>query len=109
MNKFRFHREDFGETSLITKELAANIANRLLDEHLAKCQVVYTEMDTGDTWSDNQCLDDTHKAVLFNIEELVKEPCKHEVGRWEHSFGTTSGFCKHCGVKLKVATWEAAE
>ena len=120
MNKFRFKSEDFrntGSTQLIyynyTPEAAvlcseaADRANQILDEHLAKCPVVYGYLD-GATLSDVtefKYEGADHKAVLFNIEELMKEPCKHEPKWVGHPHLSD---CKHCGIKLK-ATWEAAE
>lgn len=64
----------------------------------------------------------THTARLVAIEEIKREPCKHEpkpvwVGDKDKVFIaseieiTVNGNhweCKHCGVKL-VAEWKAAE
>jgi hypothetical protein len=55
----------------------------------------------------------THKAMLAFIEEIVKEPCKHSVGmrqdrtpewivsvNWEGQI-----ICEHCGVEL-IVEWK---
>lgn len=46
------------------------------------------------------------KARLAFIEEIVKEPCKHEPRRWANicEGETFEPICFHCGVELK-ATW----
>jgi len=120
MSKFRFKPDDFTSYKYPSNERPsvafARCANELLDEHLAKCPVVYglvNERTEKFDWSEfiyDGFAKATHKAVLFNIEELVKEECKHEP---THVFigpdtGHWSTQCKHCGIKLK-ATWEAAE
>jgi len=55
----------------------------------------------------------THKARLAFIEEIKKEPCKHEPediqifnasGNYRFSFGAGISKCKYCGVELQ-ATW----
>lgn len=47
---------------------------------------------------------DTHVARLAFIEEIVKEPCKHEPDFL--NWGYERQKCKHCGVEL-VAEWKA--
>lgn len=117
MSKFRFKPDDFSSYKYPANERPCNAyarcANQLLDEHLAKCPVVFGKKGPSGGWVFSEKNIDnpnsTHKAILLNIEELVKEHCKHEVGRWELLFNKISGFCRHCGVKIKPATWEAAE
>jgi len=104
--KFRFKPEDFRNILPSHTNIIAATANHLLDEHLAKCTVVYGVLGKYLAWYRARETEDTHKAILFNIEELVKEACNHEViGQpFAHVI-----YCKKCGIKLKPATWEAAE
>ena len=56
---------------------------------------------------------DTHSAVIMFIEEIVKEPCKHEpkfhtlMGKKVLEFANPPE-CRICGTKL-VLHWEAVE
>lgn len=45
---------------------------------------------------------ETHTARLVDIQEIKKEPCKHEPD-WEEE-GVGRPYCKHCGCEL-VADW----
>lgn len=48
---------------------------------------------------------DTHRARLFNVQEIVKEPCEHEpkaVNIWT----LDKYICAKCGAPLK-AVWHA--
>lgn len=110
-----FKPEDFEETkdlygfeSYADRELAAKIVNNILDKHLESCPVVYgnnfksndgSAFDIGSVWNITKLNDKTHKARLFGIEEIKKEPCKHEpLEEIKHTV------CKHCGVHLD-AEW----
>jgi hypothetical protein len=115
MTKFRFKPEDFsGYYKHITpSDAMANIANELLDKAIAKCPVIYGTPAIA-AWGRLDSTD-THKAVLFNIEDIViKPPCKHEPIM--HAFNANAVLpssevetkCRHCGITLK-ARWEAAE
>jgi len=135
MSKFRFKPEDFypmlsaNEPLFVTSYEVAVRANHLLDEHLAKCRVVFGYINpstSSSSWSTNppntfSDEDITHQAVIFNIEERVKEECKHDPvnvpakgtyiinGKsYQVDMDQSLIRCKHCGIKLK-ATWEAAE
>lgn len=48
------------------------------------------------------------RAFLMFIEEIVKEPCKHEpdLDKYGIGNGNLSTRCKHCNVELQ-ATWTA--
>lgn len=114
MSKLEFKPEDFnalyGDCPL-TKMSIVKIANARLAEMLKDAPVVYfddeasmNEKGTIDCATRKPRNKDTHRALLVNIEELPKEPCKHEPKRdWPHS---PQYFCRHCGVKL-VIRWEA--
>lgn len=82
-----------------------------LQRALEKATVVYSD-GKNIFWAAQTGPDkcDTHKALLINVEELPKEPCKHEPKRWVHPKSglpneTYEFVCFHCGVKLKSEKW----
>lgn len=128
MSQFRFKPKDFYHTGLCEYECEkiAGYSNSILDKHLATCPVV-----TGDTNSDtgwaffsppNGSRGHTHRAVLFEIEELPKSECKEHVPTLKSKqpvglpeckdrYGAAlmlgcSIICINCGVGL-TAKWEA--
>jgi hypothetical protein len=123
VTKFRFKPEDFTILDVINgPQDIASKANLLLDKAIAEAPVVYGHSnDTITEWlmSTEMSMHYTHKAVLFNIEELAKKDCKHEPS-YTLSGITQSGnssiltnvaakiVCSKCGITLK-ALWEAAE
>lgn len=58
------------------------------------------------TWSGKKQWYDTHQAKIVFIEQIAKEPCKHEPREWLllGAPKTLQPVCIHCGAKLK-ATW----
>ena len=90
-------------------EYAAIIANEKLNKLIESWPVVYgwyPPTYPQGTWTSSETIHSTstHTARLAFIEEIKKEPCKHEPKVTE---GITSylPYCKHCGVKL-VAEWK---
>jgi hypothetical protein len=131
VTKFRFKPEDFTILDVINgPQDIASKANLLLDKAIAEAPVVYGHSnDTITEWlmSTEMSMHYTHKAVLFNIEELAKKDCKHEpsytlsgITQDTLSGITQAGYssiltnvatkivCSKCGITLK-ARWEAAE
>ena len=115
------HFEDvrgFKEVDSQTLDIIAKLASLQLDKIVQSWPVVYgnnfisndeSAFDIGSVWNITKLNDKTHKARLAFIEEIPKEPCKHEPVR--DAFGgfmflqTLQAFtCKHCGVELQ-ATW----
>jgi hypothetical protein len=128
--KFRFKPEDFFGR-FPNAEGAAEAAQIALDKAIAAAPVVYGYGETpqaSSLWNMNKsCSRYTHKAVLFNIEEIEKKPCEHEpsytlsgitqdtlsnITQAGHSSILTNVaakiVCSKCGITLK-ARWEAAE
>jgi hypothetical protein len=81
---------------------------------------VFSEPNANAIWSIFNTSNDTHQAVLINIEKITKKECEHEV--LEISGHTEEGFymqpkrvlnnfhgwkCRLCGVALKPVKWEA--
>jgi len=105
-----FKPEDFQSQtawSCHSKSLAY-IANAKLNALIESMAVVYSiEGTISETWSNTKNKFNTHKGRLAFIEEIVKEPCKHEpISRWTVSGELQSVVtCKHCGVEL-VAEWK---
>lgn len=103
---------------------AADFTNRPLNsphiiaqdifENWLKEQPVVTGWQDDDSWVWGTSVNkpDTHTARLVAIEEIKREPCKHEADGLisgtvvEYSLNNIK--CRHCGVKL-VAEWKAAE
>lgn len=137
--KPRFEAEDFRSgKKLFGRELryngpevvhnmdAAERANAWLDTrekegwqlvNLKDAQVMYGEIMPSSgkfIWADDKTthiLACSHRALLINIEELPKEPCKHEPeGVFEiiNCVANQYNKCKHCGKKL-TAKWTVAE
>lgn len=73
--KFEFKAQDFRTIYLAPydKKVMADVANDILNNHLAMLAVVYG--NKNGVWT-NQTLSDTHKAILFNVEEI--NPVKEE-------------------------------
>jgi hypothetical protein len=113
--KWKFSPSDFDlDADGYFHDEAARQANLKLDEWRKQATVVIGNPEIG-TWSDVGDSADTHRALLIDITELPKEPCKHEpniiqvpAGMGMVPFYTDTATCKHCGVKLK-ASWEAAK
>jgi len=101
-----FKPEDFhcfwmGKESSCSPAQAAEIANEKLNALILSWPLVY--------WCGQEELiyrehikGATHCARLALIEEIVKEPCKHEPAHFES--GDQQINCKYCGVELQ-ATW----
>lgn len=108
MKKVFFKPEMFGDyfMSNITIQDAVNVANRELQMLIESWPVVYThsKAEKPGYWGpiEQGQFDDTHKARLAFIEEIKKEPCKHEP--FNDSCVPNHFHCKHCGVELQ-ATW----
>ena len=94
------------------KKKIATIANNKLQELIDASPVVYGS-NQASTWTKETWKTDTNKARLMFIEPIVKRECTHEPsvetciirGDGLLKEFSTSGKCRHCGVKLK-AKWE---
>lgn len=120
MSKLEFKPSDFEPQegmTLISRTLAAEIANTKLNEMLASCMVVYGRKNQYNLFEFNQYKDpengpdkrDTHTARLIDIQELPMIECEHEpyLAMVLTSLPPQEVYkCKHCGVEL-VATWKA--
>lgn len=112
-----FHRYWMGKESACSPAQAAETANDILNKYLESCPFVYGIKNTyfieentfyNFDWQSRAKEERTHVARLAFIEELPKEPCKHEANVNIH-LGTSSRIieskCKHCGVDL-VISWK---
>lgn len=108
-----FKPEDFCKDNWTAKfsDEMAKISNEKLNALIESWSVVYGTMDVGESnfWSEGFSGSDTHKARLAFIEEIVKEPCKHEPAVYLDGLNGERqtilvNFCIHCGVELQ-ATW----
>jgi hypothetical protein len=113
--KYFFKPSDFDkdDDGLIDTTLASRLANEKLNKLIESMPVVYGNANNKE-WIQCQFKDDTHKARLAFVEEIVKEPCAHEPiedlnynytnsNGWKHSTAKIP-LCKYCGVELQ-ATW----
>ena len=103
---FEYHSHDFGEMGKFIKlDYAANITNEKFKRWLNLWPVVYCVKDPNNNWMANgdKGFDDTHIALLANIEEILKTECKHDpylLHDSHDSLGTV--LCKYCGIKLQA-------
>lgn len=114
MSKFEFEPEDFdvfmagikgAKIHLDWLRGIAERANEVLREHLDSLPVVYGRNATGHAFdSAGPASNDTHKAVLFNVEPIEKK-CMHEITTI--FFGDSiHGLCRHCNKAIKLSgTW----
>lgn len=109
-----FHCEYHLDKWYCSSDLAAKIANSKRTNEIQSWPVVILG-DEGNHPSHNKwVIDDggfdmskfTKKARLAFIEEIKKEPCKHEPREvfWSQEREYHHYDCKHCGVELQ-ATW----
>ncbi len=119
MSKFKFTPEMFLSRDEIKYggdkhfELGARFvrsAQAALDKHLEILPKVTGYVYPGtDCFMDDVETQDTHTAVLFNLEPIVAKECEHKVRKNAVVFfskhSETHHLGKVCGVKLK-ATWE---
>lgn len=124
-----FTPDDFNHLFIreaVTSFNIADIANAKLDKLIESWPVVYGFGETAGAsslWNMNgpskERVVHTHTARLAFIEELPKEPCKHEPStdieinnlirnskttNWRFDDSKLSHYCMKCGVEL-VATW----
>lgn len=120
MKKLTFTPEDFNgkpdyPLPQDMKTYIANQANEKLNKLIKSWPVVYAEKKEGfQPWHNVEFVGATHKARLVFIEELPKEPCKHEPA-WDLRSALLPGLiapsyfgnpkCYKCGVEL-VAEWK---
>lgn len=118
MNKIKFVPADFkwGAVTKIPLVEAAHLANRRLAEMLSEhAIVVYGAMgyqgrewstlqrsDKGRTLIPSNFINDTHRALLINVEEIEKKVCEHKPE--VNAFNLFR--CEHCKVPIKPK-WEA--
>lgn len=98
MSKFKFTNKMFLNDA-VNSHVAAKMANAALDEYLLTLKRVYGVTFERDDLSLSFEKDeaDTHTALLWDLEEIKPEPCKHEVlhARWDDKID-----CKQCGKIL---------
>lgn len=96
-----------------TLKMLVDAANAKLAQWRAQATVVYGKPEVG-AWTDIENKLATHRALLIDIQELPKEPCKHEppeltplqlLAAKQNGFTQSSTHCRHCGVKLR-AEWK---
>lgn len=97
-------------TSEISMELSAKYANEALDKHLATLSKIYYVEDLtriGFHACRYRDQDDTHTALLFDVEEIRPTACEHviTVHLGTESHGTWYE-CRKCDKKLR-ASFEA--
>ena len=99
-----FTQEMF-RTCSMTADNVAYLADKILAEYLEKnaVKVYKNDKDNFALWDNDMNPDDTHTALLIEIQPIVKEPCKHDpvlVTLLREQYHE----CRDCGVKLK-AEW----
>ena len=112
-----FKPEDFnidGVSAFNWQEKSAELANDKLKAEIEKWPVAWLDGETCTRWSEYVKKDASKKARLAFIEEIPKEPCKHEpyqtnanlvLTTYPPQYPEPEYKCKHCGVEL-VAEWK---
>lgn len=122
--KTEFKPEDFLNQgfgfSLASVKRLTDLANNILPEikeawkaeMLKDATVVYNNANSPKyNWSPTLIHDDTHKALLINIEPIVKECVKHEPCKHTPYYKgvpdqkNIESLCIHCGVEL-IPEWK---
>ncbi len=102
-----FKPEDF--SPIMSNEGLAKVANEKLRKLIEASPLVYGLKTRSNKWAFDQeenHFTNTHTARLMFIEEIKKEPCKHEPSKTRLDFGGIPiSICVHCGVELQVAEW----
>lgn len=88
------------------REVMAKRANAKLKKLIDESPVVYGNSSDIDSFTENKSKHDTHNAKLMFVEEIVKEPCKHQINPEDINPSKTKGTCLLCGIEL-VAEWKA--
>lgn len=104
-----FFKKHFGNISAEEIDFLTRITNQCLAEMLASAPVVYGDIQQdgfANYWTDSKLGKDygAKKALLINIQPIVKEPCRHEPTEIFYSYTGNTYYCK-CGVEL-VAEWK---
>lgn len=75
---------------------------RVCNQHVVEnATVVYNNGNSPKyNWSPTFIHDDTHKALLIEIQPIVKEPCKHLKIQSQLS-NLDEGQCMNCGVAVE--------
>lgn len=100
---FEYQAHDVGEFGkLIRIQYAANIANTKLNKLIESWPLVYSwDGNHNYEWHKTELVDGhhTHQARLAFIEEIKKEPCKHEP---QDGWFLKSGYvgCKYCNAQI---------
>lgn len=115
---FRFKPEDFRKPpgKEFNPSLAADLANQLLDEHIATLPEVkgWNQDDDLNTviWFPKKNADyqSTHRARLWGLEEIKQKKCEHVVVDVKYSKMMRGvegwiGKCEKCG-RLMTPKWE---
>ena len=111
-----FVPEDFSGIEFSKEAMCAKV-NRILKERLLDKAVrvtgVYENNKVMVPFGQVNGADDTHTALLIQIQELKPKVCeKHEPisEDWTVRDRVWSGNCEHCGVKIKaVWSWQGNE
>lgn len=104
-------------------EISCNYANHKLNTLIESSPIVFGTLDAdGNFWfpdpkagcRSGTSTRDTHKARLFGIEPILREPCQHESEVYRNTWNDTgprfiidaqNTKCKHCRVEL-IAEWK---
>lgn len=112
--KKEFKPADFQDIGYVSLPNMAKLANKLLPEikeawkaELLKDAVVVYGLKDPETYWKNQ--NDRNlaevKALLIQVEPIVKEPCLHEPPLKVYDWKNMEHKCIHCDVEL-VAEWK---
>ncbi len=101
-----FKPKDFGNNDFSIRDVGylADIANTNLNKALGPIVYFKPTHQPYKSYSETKYEWCTHQAYLFNIQEIIKDPCKHEPKSSEDATSMSESECIYCGVPL-VAEW----
>lgn len=107
--KFKFEASDFKYEFWIEpwiQERAAKTANQKLEAYKSTLTLVYGAYYKDKQWAYDQRLlpESTHKALLFDVEELPAKKCEHAIIEYRGPYPPTDGKCSKCGKELYLKT-----
>ena len=118
--KFRFKLGDFDYVDERSERYVVSVANKILDAHLATLPKIggYKSVNQPDIlWGNGVEIDDTHQAILFDVEELERRECEHypRVRSKQVIPSSCPGtdwmlgcaiYCSKCGVQVRPSGWQ---
>lgn len=98
-----FKLEDFDEYQLVGYSQISKKANQIIEQ---RGTIVFRGPKSV-VWGPNKAVQDTHQAILINIEEIPHKMCDHQCGQITFYAGKqwVESTCATCGKNIKPSGW----